>query len=221
MKSCTSAQTIPRNAQFRANIAARAHVCARIDSHAYDHATTRTTVTLGDVSDVVDPTSRSPVATVQGLYSRFRREIHELGKFGAVGAFAFVIDATVFNLCRVRFEVGYAWAAVISTTVSATAAFVGNRLWTWRNRSSKSLHREYLLYAFFNAVGLLISLACLWVSHDLLGAWKPGIFQSVLADNIAKYGFGLVLGTAFRFWAYRRYVFAAIPVPEAVGDPAP
>ena len=108
-------------------------------------------------------------------------------------------------------DVGYAWAAVISTTVSATVAFIGNRLWTWRNRSSSSLHREYLLYAFFNAVGLLISLGCLWISHDLLGAWQPAIFKSLLADNIAKYGFGLVLGTAFRFWAYRRYVFAARP----------
>ncbi len=83
-------------------------------------------------------------------------------------------------------------------------------MWTWRDRSSSSLHREYLLYAFFNAVGLAISLACLWISHDLLGHWQPAIFQSVLADNISKYGFGLVLGTAFRFWSYRRYVFTAI-----------
>ena len=159
------------------------------------------------MSDVADPTSRSLAASAQGLYSRFRHEIHEIGKFGAVGAFAFVIDAIVFNLFRVHYDIGYAWAAVISTTVSATVAFIGNRMWTWRNRSSSSLHREYLLYAFFNAVGLLISLGCLWISHDLLGAWQPAIFKSVLADNISKYGFGLVLGTAFRFWSYRRFVF--------------
>lgn len=183
------------------------------------------TVTLGYVSDVADSTSRSSIASVRHLYarlrrlySRFRREIHEMGKFGAVGAVAFVIDAIVFNLFRVRFDTGYAWAAVISTTVSATAAFVGNRMWTWRYRSGHSLHREYLLYAFFNAVGLLISLACLWISHDLLGSWQPTIFKSVLADNISKYGFGLVLGTAFRFWAYRRYVFSAISKPAPVAD---
>jgi putative flippase GtrA len=189
------------------------------------HAGCRATVTLNYVSDVAEPTTRSPVAAVRTLYSRlrrlysrFRREIHELGKFGAVGAFAFVIDAIVFNLFRVHYDIGYAWSAIISTTVSATAAFIGNRMWTWRNRSSSSLHREYLLYAFFNAVGLLISLACLWISHDLLGAWHPRIFQSVLADNLSKYGFGLVLGTAFRFWAYRRYVFAAIATPAAADD---
>ena len=124
----------------------------------------------------------------------------------------------VFNLFRVHYGIGYAWAATISTVVSATVAFIGNRLWTWRNRTSSSLHREYLLYAFFNAVGLLISLVCLWISHDLLGAWQPAIFKSVLADNIAKYGFGLLLGTAFRFWAYRRYVFSAIKDPDAADE---
>lgn len=124
---------------------------------------------------------------------------------------AFVIDTIVFNLCSAEFHQGYVLAATISTTVSATAAFMGNRFWTWRHRSSTSLRREYVLYTFFNAVGLLISLICLWISHDLLGAWKPGIFHSLLADNIAKQGFGLALGTAFRFWAYRRYVFSVAP----------
>ena len=42
------------------------------------------------------------------------------------------------------------------------------------DRPPSSLHREYVLYAIFNVIGLLISLACLWISHDLLGAWRPG-----------------------------------------------
>jgi putative flippase GtrA len=103
---------------------------------------------------------------------------------------------------------------VISTTVSATVAFIGNRYWTWRDRAGSSLHREYGLYAIFNIVGLLIGLACLFISHELLGAWQPRIFHSQLADTVAKNGFGLVLGTMFRFWSYRRYVFSTTK-PEA------
>ena len=52
----------------------------------------------------------------------------------------------------------------------------------------------------------------------MLGAWQPQIFNSQFADNIAKNGFGLVLGTAFRFWAYRRYVFAGGPGTADAAD---
>jgi putative flippase GtrA len=128
-----------------------------------------------------------------------------------VGVVALVVDTAVYN--AFWSHAGVYTAAVVSTAVSATVAFVGNRFWTWRDRATTSLRREYVLYAIFNAIGLFISLACLWISHDLLGAWHPGVFHTRLADNIAKQGFGLVLGTAFRFWAYRRYVFAAPPVP--------
>lgn len=145
---------------------------------------------------------------------RFRREIHEVGKFGAIGAVAWVIDTLVFNACLSGGTNRYL-AAVISTTVSATVAFVGNRYWTWRDRAGSSLHREYILYAFFNVIGLLISLACLFFSHEILGAWQPQVFHTQFADTVAKNGFGLLLGTIFRFWAYRRYVFATVRVPSA------
>jgi putative flippase GtrA len=39
------------------------------------------------------------------------------------------------------------------------------------------------------------------ISHYLLD------FTSTLADNIAANVIGLGLGTAFRFWSYRRWVF--------------
>lgn len=155
--------------------------------------------------------------TRQIWWARLRAPAAELGKFGVVGVVALVVDTLVYNVCWSHY--GVYTAAVISTTVSATVAFLGNRFWTWRDRPRSSLRREYVLYAIFNVIGLLISLACLWISHDALGAWRPDIFHTRLADNIAKQGFGLVLGTAFRFWAYRRYVFA--PAPEVDPESAP
>lgn len=146
-----------------------------------------------------------------------------MGKFGVVGAVAWVIDTLVFNAC-LSGGVNRYTSAVISTAVSATIAFVGNRYWTWRDRAGASLHREYGLYVIFNIVGLLIGLACLFISHELLGAWQPRIFHGQLADTIAKNGVGLLLGTAFRFWSYRRYVFATdkpnarATAPATAGD---
>ena len=74
-------------------------------------------------------------------------------------------------------------------------ALVGTKL--------ERLVKEYVLFFVLNAVGMLIALSCLWFSHYALGA------TSVLADNISANGVGLVLGTLFRFFAYRKWVFLA------------
>ena len=148
------------------------------------------------------------IGLVHQLYGRFRHIIHELGKFGIVGATAYVIDVVVFNVVLVMVDEPIT-AKTASMVVAATAAFLGNRFWTWRDRERSSLTREYLLYFGFNLVGLLISLACLWISHYWLGAIWPS-FSTRLADNISGLIVGTALASIFRFWAYRRYVFRPV-----------
>ncbi|MBA3488747.1 MAG: GtrA family protein [Longispora sp.] len=151
-------------------------------------------------------TETSPNA-LQKLYRRFVGLVRELGKFGVVGLIAFAIDIVIYNLLLGSNGEHTLRAKVISTVIAATFAFLGNRFWTWRDRPKSSLHREYLLYFLFNAIGLGIALSCLWVSHYGLGSIWPDFFHTRLADNIAAQGFGLVFGTMFRFYAYRRWVF--------------
>lgn len=146
------------------------------------------------------------------LYARFEGLVREVGKFGVIGVVSFAVDTIVFNILWGPLNTLVAGA--ISMTVAATVAFIGNRFWTWRDRARSDLRREYALYFLFNLGGLAIALGCLWVSHYALG------FTSQLADNIAKNGVGLVLGTAFRFWSYRQVVFrtrAAEPAAESAG----
>lgn len=132
----------------------------------------------------------------------------EAAKFGAVGAIAFVVDTGVFNLMRTGIiggDQGFAekplTAKTISVFVATIVAWLGNRYWTFRHRRRASLQREFLLFGVMNVGGLVISLACLGFSHYVLQ------LTSALADNIAGNGVGLVLGTLFRFWAYRQFVF--------------
>ena len=141
---------------------------------------------------------------VNALWERFGHLVRELGKFGVVGVTAYVIDVAFFNLFLTSF--GSIGAKVASTVIAATAAFVGNRFWTWRARSRTGLHREYVLYFLFNLVGLAIALTCLAISIYGLGAMWPA-FKGTLAQNVAKNVVGMALGTAFRFWAYRQIVF--------------
>jgi putative flippase GtrA len=130
----------------------------------------------------------------------------ELGKFGVIGLIAYVIDLTVFNLLRFAGGEGPLFdkpltAKVISVLVATTFAYFGNRNWTFKDRTRSSFRREYALFFVFNAVGMIISLSCLWISHYILG------FDSALADNISANVIGLVLGTVFRFWGYHNWVF--------------
>jgi putative flippase GtrA len=152
---------------------------------------------------------------VKALWERFGHLVHELGKFGVVGAVSYCVDLGIY--LGLYHALGWFTAKVASTVVAATVAFLGNRFWTWRHRERSGLRREYALYFFFNAVGLGIALSCLAISHLGLGHYWP-VFHTQLADTIAAQGFGLVLGTLFRFWSYRRFVFVAASTDEAVEE---
>ncbi len=147
------------------------------------------------------------------LVDRFRALFHELAKFGTVGFISLLVDLAVFNAVLHVMPDKPLTAKVLSTVVSATNAFVLNRIWSFKHRERTTLRREYSLFIVLNAVGLGIALLCLSISHYVLG------FESRLADNIAANGVGLVLGTTFRFWSYRRFVWAApAEVEEAAAD---
>ena len=159
---------------------------------------------------------------VPPLLARSRGLLAVAGRFGVVGAACLLVDLAVFNLVLQLLPDKPLTAKVVSTLVSATCAFLGNRHWSFRERTRRGLHREYALFAVFNGVGLLLALACLAVSHYVLG------LESRLADNVAANGVGLVLGTAFRFWSYHRWLWKTgepvppppvrVPVPSAAGD---
>jgi putative flippase GtrA len=147
-----------------------------------------------------------------------------VAKFGAVGALAYVVDMYVYNLLRTGVwplsEAPLAHkpllSKVISVAVATVVAWLGNRYWTFRHRRRATMRSEFVLFVVMNVGGLLIALGCLWFSHYVLGLTSP------LADNISGNVVGLVLGTLFRFWAYRQFVFTHLREPadgEPVGAP--
>jgi putative flippase GtrA len=144
-------------------------------------------------------------AFLRPLIARFEGLFHEIGKFGVVGAVCYSIDIGIFNLLRVVMGEPIV-PKIVSTVVAATVAFAGNRFWTWRHRPHSGLAREYPLFFGANLVGLAISVACLWTSHNWLGTYWP-VLTSQLADNISGNVVGVGLASLFRFWAYRRFVF--------------
>jgi putative flippase GtrA len=146
--------------------------------------------------------------------SRLRAATTEVGKFLAVGGIGFVVDVTVFNLLRFAGGEGPLYdkpltAKVISVVVATMVTYAGNRQWTWRHRERSGYVREYVLFFVLNGIAMAIAVGTLGISHYVLD------FRSPLADNIAANVVGLALGTAFRFWSYRRFVFRPVD-PEPV-----
>jgi putative flippase GtrA len=147
-----------------------------------------------------------------------RRLVAQLVRFGLVGAVGFVIDVGVFNLLRATLlspetvPHGPILAKVISTVLAIIANWIGNRFWTFGDRRRPHIVREGIEFALVSGGGLLIGVACLWVSHYLLG------LTSLLADNISTNVIGLILGTIFRFWLYRVWVFSDERTEELNAD---
>jgi putative flippase GtrA len=152
-----------------------------------------------------------------GLYERFRQVIHELAKFGVVGVAAFFVTWVGTNLLHFGLHMGPLTSNTIATVVAATLAFAGNRYWTFRNRAATGLGREYFLFFVLNGVGLLIQLLCIGFTHYTLK------LDDRFSYNVALI-IGIALGTMFRYWSYKKWVFLPPQLPAVdarTGLPSP
>jgi putative flippase GtrA len=129
----------------------------------------------------------------------------ELGKFFGVGLMAYLVAVGGFNLLvhldSAPLKSKPLTASILSGALSILVAYFGNRHWTWRDRKWSGAKREITLFFIINIISLGISVICLAISRYILG------FNSILADNISANIIGVGIGTIFRFWAYRTYVF--------------
>jgi putative flippase GtrA len=170
------------------------------------------------------------VGGITAAVSRLRGTLdvvyREMLKFGTVGAVAFVVDVGLFNLLTTNLWIGTGSppldghekiAKIVSASIATVVAWVGNRYWSFRHRRQSSRAREFVTFVLMNGVAMVIAVLCLAVSHDVLG------FTSHLADNVSGNVIGIGLGTLFRFWAYRTFVFTQFIDPEGrdrAEDPA-
>ena len=142
----------------------------------------------------------------------------EILTFLGVGGAGYVVDVLAFNWLRVQpglAGVDPTVSKLLAVTAAMVVTYLGNRMLTWRSYARPDQRRrEITLFVLFNLIGLGISVAMLALTHDVLG------LTSRLADNLSANVVGLALGTAFRYWSYRRFVFTPpvdVPVPTPPG----
>lgn len=154
--------------------------------------------------------AEATIARLPRLLQPYLLRHHELIKFAIVGGTTFVIDSAIFYTLKLTIlEPKPVTAKVIAGIVAVIASYVLNREWSFRNRGGRERHHEALLFFAFSGVGVLLSMAPLWFSSYVLQLRQPTVSLTVenVADFISAYIIGNLLQMAFRFWAFRRWVF--------------
>jgi putative flippase GtrA len=140
------------------------------------------------------------------LYGRFRQLIHEGAKFLVVGAIGAILT---FGVANALHGMGKYAAITVATIVATIATYAGNRYWSFRHRQGQGTTRDSVIFFILNGVGLVIYYACIWLVQD------AGGLKGKLWYNFALL-LGTGLGTVFRFWSYRKWVWTLPhPAPPA------
>src|SRR5690348_18473018 len=85
-------------------------------------------------------------------------------------------------------------------------SYYGSRHYAFRHRHAAGPGGGLPRYVAINLASFVIPVTCLWVTRHLLH------WDSIYADNVSGNVVGALLGNAFRFWAFRRFVFHTVRV---------
>src|ERR1700760_4121422 len=136
------------------------------------------------------------------LRKSFAELVPELAKFGVVGLAGSVVDLGGAAYLHGALGVGPMVSKGLAIIAAPRVPYLGSRFWTFRHRVNQALLREGVLFAALNVVGLAIAecvIAFVTYGLDMKGA---------LAYNAASLA-GTGLGTVFRYFSYKKWVFLA------------
>ena len=144
----------------------------------------------------------------------------EVVRFLLVGGLATIVSFVGFNALVHGLLLGSAplhdqpvTAFVLVNVLAGCVAYAGMRAWAFRDREISDPSTGLVRFFGFGALTMAIPVVCLWLSRHVLGQTSP------LADNLAANVIGLGIGTATRFWVFRRFVFDQ-PAPEPCSNTA-
>ena len=135
----------------------------------------------------------------------------ELVKFAVVGGTTFIIDTALFLLIKhTVLPDKPIISKIIATTIATIVSYILNREWSFRTRGGRERHHEALLFFVISGVGIAVTSAPLAVSRYLLDLWTvrgASPFTQEVADFVSAQIVGTLLAMAFRWWAFRKWVF--------------
>ncbi len=150
------------------------------------------------------------LARLPGAVSDKLTKHKELLKFAAVGLVCFVVTNVVnYGLKFTILNDNPVTALIIAVLVATIVSYVLNREWSFRTRGGRERQHEAALFFLISGVGVGLNALPLFVSRYVIGLEVPRV--SLLAQEVADFTSGIIIGTlmvtAFRWWAFRKWVF--------------
>ncbi|MBV8061341.1 MAG: GtrA family protein [Alphaproteobacteria bacterium] len=121
-------------------------------------------------------------------------------KFGAIGGLGFFLDVALFHLALDVFGFNHDCSALFSFPFTVTFTWFGNRVFTFRGKSQRSLRDEWSRFAAVCLVGLVLNRG----TFSLLTHNVPLVYQYPVLGLMG----GTCAGMFFNFFGARRIVFS-------------
>jgi len=150
------------------------------------------------------------VALIETVRQHLPVKYRELAKFLVVGGTSYIVDVGLFSLLsHTILAEKVVTAKAISVIIATIFSYILNREWSFNSRGGRERHHEAMLFFVVNGIALGLNLVPLAISQYVLGisAGNYSALTVTLANFIAANVIGTALGMAFRFWAYRKFVF--------------
>ncbi|MCO1654759.1 GtrA family protein [Pseudonocardia humida] len=150
------------------------------------------------------------LAAIPQPYRSVAVKHRELLKFALVGGTTWIIDTAVFLVLKATVLAEKPITAkIIAVLVATIVSYVLNREWSFRTRGGRERHHEAALFFIVSGIGVAVYTAPLAVSRYLLLLRVPevSLLTQEIADFVSGQILGVLAGMAFRWWAFRRFVF--------------
>lgn len=95
-------------------------------------------------------------------HPRIKKHIQQSWKFAVTGGTGAVVDLGTLTLLVERFDVSEYIAPVFSTFLAITVVFIGNKFFTFRNRS-KAYGNQLLKFGLVYGIAIASNLCITWV----------------------------------------------------------
>lgn len=149
---------------------------------------------------------------------RLRRIGGELARFSAVNVVATTVAVLIFNALVHGVSGWFEGPAngqplpsfLFAHSCGMFISYYGSSRYAFKHRHAAGPGGGLPNYIAINMASFVIPIACLYVTRSVFG------WDSVYADNISGNVVGALLGMAFRFWAFRRFVFTKTPTGVAL-----
>jgi putative flippase GtrA len=144
--------------------------------------------------------AETPSSLRDRLRGSWRILLKEVAAFGAVGIVGFTVQILLFNVLF-HHGSGPLVANALAVPVATIVTYGGNRYLSFSHRARTNIGREAGYFFGINAVAFIFSELLF-----ALFAYPLDFKYDAIVMNLVNV-IGIGIGTIFRFWSYKRFVF--------------